>query len=274
MTIRFASQTYSWQMSGDWHGRLDEIAKVVAENDFSGIEFEVVMADGFETADRVSALLAETGLELAAITLVLPWRESEESAAERAEADRVIGVLESFPGAKLALVQTPFDEAPADRERAQDNLLACLAAVAGRAQAHGVSPTFHPNSPDGSIVRNSADYARVLPRLAPGLGWTPDTGHLVLGGMDVLEMIRRYRDRVDHIHLKDADSSVGWVPNGTGIIDMAGAVQLLVDTGYEGWVVVEDESPQAERDPNHAAADNRDYVRRVLQPITEREAMQ
>jgi len=269
MTIRFASQTYSWQMSGNWFGRLGEIAQVVGRSGFEGIEFEVVMADGYATADEVSRLLDETGLSLAAITLVLPWRHAEEASEERAEADRVIEVVRHFPGAKLALVQVPFDAAPADRASAQDRLLACLRAVTQRALDAGVSPTYHPNSPGGSIVRDINDYERVLPLLPSGLGWTPDTGHIYMGGMDCVETIRRFRDLVDHIHLKDADADGHWVPNGTGVIDMAGAVQLLAETGYAGWVVVEDESPEAERDPHATAQANRAYVRDVLEPITE-----
>src|SRR5690349_9256628 len=109
MTIRFASQTYSWQMSGNWLGRLGEIAEVVGRSGFEGIEFEVVMADGYATADEVSRLLDETRLSLAAITLVLPWRHAEETSEERAEADRIIEVVRHFPGAKLALVQVPFE---------------------------------------------------------------------------------------------------------------------------------------------------------------------
>jgi inosose dehydratase len=270
MMIDFASQTYSWQMSGRWAGRLGEIAEVVGSSGFAGIEFEVVMSGGYETAERVEALLAANGLALAALTLVLPWRNPEETAEEVAEADRVIEIVRHFPGAKLVLVQVPFDAPPADRETAQDHLLGCLSGLAARAVAAGVSPTFHPNSPRGSIVRTRSDYERVLPLLPSGLGWTPDTGHLAVGGMDSVEMIRLYRPLVDHIHLKDADDAGNWAQNGSGSIDMAGAVALLAQTGYTGWVVVEDESPEAEADPNSAAVANGRFVRDVLTPLTSR----
>lgn len=268
MSMPFASQTYSWQMSGAWGGRLGEIAEVIARAGFAGIEFEVVMSGGYETAEDVGRLLDGTALELAALTLVLPWRAAEETDDERAEADRVIEVVRHFPAAKLVLVQVPFEAPPPDRARAQDDLLACLAAVTSRARAAGVSPTFHPNSPSGSIVRTREDYDRVLPRLPEGLGWTPDVGHIFVGGMDPVEIITAYRDLVDHIHLKDAARSGGWMQNGTGDIDMAAAVDLLARTGYTGWVVVEEESPEAERDPDSAALANGVYVRSVLEPLT------
>jgi len=264
--IRFASQTYSWQMSGKWNARLDEICDRVASAGFLGIEPEVVMTDGFRTREGLSALLESTGLQLAALTLVLDWFSPTETFREAAEADRVIDVARGFPGSKLVLVQMPRSGRP-DRTVAQDNLLSCLRSVSQRAADAGVSATFHPNSPPDSIVRDPEDYARVLPMLPRALGWTPDTGHLAVGGMDPIAMIREYRELVDHIHFKDVDEAHNWVPNGTGVVDMPGVTRLLADTGYTGWIVVEDESPTAEEDPMSAADANGAFVDRLLRPL-------
>lgn len=267
--VRFASQTYSWQMSGNWAGRLNEIVRTVAASGFEGIEPEVCMTGGYETATQLRGLLLEHGVELAALTLVLDWQHPGETASERQEADRVIEVLRHFPGARLVLVQSPSDRWT-DRALAQDNLLTCLTAVAHRAADAGLTATFHPNSPRASIVRERSDYDRVLPRLPSVLGWTPDTGHLAVGGMDPLELIGEYRELINHVHLKDADRDGRWTPNGTGSIAMDRCVALLAATGYEGWVVLEDESPQAEADPAAAAVANREYVRTRLAPIISR----
>jgi len=264
MTIDFASQTYSWQMSGKWGGRLGEIAEVVAMSGFTGIEFEVVMSGGYESSADVARLLEKNGLRLAALTLVLDWRQAQETESEYAEADRVIEIVSHFAGSKLNLVPMPFAVPPTDRLLAQNHLLACLTGITERAVAAGVSPTFHPNSPRGSIVRVRDDYERVIPLLPEGLGWTPDTGHLAVGGMDPVEIIRQFRDRVNHVHLKDADASGHWVQNGSGAIDMPGVVAYLAQTGYSGWIVVEDESPEAEQDPHAAASANGEYIRSVL----------
>jgi inosose dehydratase len=85
--------------------------------------------------------------------------------------------------------------------------------------------------------------------------------------MDPLDVIRRYRDRVDHIHFKDMNSRGDWVPTGDGIIDFPGIARYLSDTGYRGWIVLEDESPQAESRPDEAARRNGDYVARTLRPF-------
>ena len=264
--VKFASQTYSWQMSGKWFGKLEEIVESVRTSGFQGIEPEVCMTSGFESPQLLENLLIGNNVELAALTLVLDWQHSLETPEEKLEADRVIKVLKNFPGTKLVLVQMP-SRLWIDRNVAQDNLLKCLNAIVRRASEFNITVTYHPNSPAESIVRTSEDYEKILTQLPPNLGWTPDTGHLFVGGMNPVEMIRNYRELVNHIHLKDADLSGSWVPNGKGCIDLVGSIAELAKTDYAGWVVLEDESPEAEVDPMDAARANGKYFRENLSPL-------
>ena len=54
---------------------------------------------------------------------------------------------------------------------------------------------------------------------------------------------------------------------GAGIIDFPGIVAMLKDTGYTGWIMIEEESPEAEVDPNTATIKNGEYLQRSLLPI-------
>jgi inosose dehydratase len=266
--IRFGCQTYSWQMPGDaFKGRLDHMASVTSESGFAGIEPEVVMLGEYADPGRAAAVLEESGLELAALAYAADWRGPRETSAEREEADRVVAFLQRFPGAVLVLVQLPGRDRANLRER-QDNAIACIDAVARRAGAAGVHPTVHPNSPEGSIFRTAEDYELLLDRLdAEVVGFTPDAGHIAAGGMDALEVIKRHRDRVDHVHLKDIDENGRWAATGDGVLDFPGIVSHLRDTGYAGWIVLEDESPSVEDDPDLGARRNGAYARSVLAPL-------
>ena len=265
-SVRFASQTYSWQMSGNWFGKLNEIVDSVRTSGFDGIEPEVCMTGGFESSPSLENLLHHNSIELAALTLVLDWQHPTETLEERLEADRVIDILRKFPSTKLVLVQMP-SRLWKDKAIAQENLLKCLKSVSNRAAEFNIEVTFHPNSPAESLVRTSEDYEKILNRLPSNLGWTPDTGHLFVGGMNPVEMITSFRNLVNHIHLKDADLSGSWVPNGDGSIDLVGCVAVLAQTNYTGWIVLEDESPQAEIDPMGAAAANGKYFAERLLPL-------
>ncbi len=266
--IRFGCQTYSWQMSGDtYRGRIRHMAGVAAAAGFDGIEPEVVMLGQHCEPAAMTPILSETGLQLASIVLVEDWAEPGETGAERSNADHFIDYLRQFPAAVLVLCQLPGRDRDRLAER-QRNLLACVNAIGQRAADQGVRCTFHPNSPAGSVFRTAADYEVLLGGLAGTVGFTADVGHIASGGMDLLGTLRAYRDRLDHIHFKDIDSRGRWVATGTGIIDFPGLTSYLRDTSFAGWIVLEDESPDAERDPDEATHRNGRYVASRLRPLT------
>jgi len=265
--MRFACQTYSWQMTVDtYRGRLDHMISVSAEAGFTGFEPEVVMLGDDWTASGLRSPLAEHGVHLAALCLVEAWSGPRETAMEAAEADKVIETVAGIDGAVINICQYPGPDRARLRAR-QDNLLSCVDAVSARAAAAGVHCTFHPNSPAGSVFRIDADYAYLLANLPERIGFTPDLGHIAKGGMDPLEVVRRHRDRVDHVHVKDMHADGSWARTGEGIIDIPAVAKFLADTDFAGWIVLEDESPEAEVNPDLAVTRNGAYVRDALEPV-------
>jgi inosose dehydratase len=267
--IRIACQTYSWQMTiGAYRGRVGHIARIAAEAGFAGIEPEVVMlGDGWSAA----ALLAELdrhGISLAALCLVERWSGSRETEREARAADQAIEAVALSPGTVLNLCQDPGADRTSLAER-QRNALGCLSAVSARAADRGVHCTFHPNSPAGSVFRTAADYEVLLDGLPDRIGFTPDLGHIVKGGMDPLEVLKRYLDRIDHVHYKDISPAGDWAPTGEGVIDFPQITGYLARMGYTGWIVMEDESPEAAADPDGAARRNAEYARTTLLPVIE-----
>ena len=262
--IGFACQTYSWQMSLDrYQDQFGTVASEVAGAGFGAIETEVVMLGDFFDPERLQELLDGLGLTLAALTLVAPWSSPVETPEERDLADRAIEVVRTFPGAKLNLCQDPVGSR--DNLRAsQDACLSCVDAIASRGSAAGVSSTFHPNSPPASKFRTAEDYAYLLAHLPDGVGFTPDLGHVTKGGMDALEVVKTYRRFIDHVHVKDMAADGTWVATGEGTVPVVAVIDYLRATGFEGWVVMEDESATAEARPDQAAARNHDYVAEVL----------
>jgi len=262
--IGFACQTYSWQMALErYRGQFDTVASEVSAAGFRAIEPEVVMLGEFFEAPRLHELLAEKDLQLAAITLVAAWERDEETSVEREIADATIELVRTFPGTKLNLCQ----DAGGSREglqAKQEACLLCLGAIARRAAMKGVKATFHPNSPETSKFRTKSDYEFLLSNFPSQLGFTPDLGHIAKGGMDPLEIVKRFRDIVEHVHVKDMDAVGVWAPIGSGIVPAAAVIEYLNRTGFRGWVVMEDESPEAAEWPAAAAVRNYTYVRELI----------
>ena len=108
------------------------------------------------------------------------------------------------------------------------------------------------------------------------IGLCLDTGHLLLGGGDPVQALRDWGSRINQVHLKDADRSIMtaivrdeapvtdiWAREafpvlGAGDLDVDGVLAGLAGIGYEGWMVVEQDSlPRTKARFERAAADQR-----------------
>ena len=106
-----------------------------------------------------------------------------------------------------------------------------------------------------------------------------DSGHLTFAGIDPLPILKKYIGRIRHIHLKDVRLPIreraereGWsfltavrggvftVP-GDGDVDFAPLFDVIEESGYEGWVVVEAEQDPALANPFEYAKMARAYIR-------------
>ena len=54
---------------------------------------------------------------------------------------------------------------------------------------------------------------------------------------------------------------------GEGSIDFEGVTRFLMDTGYDGWLIVEDESAEAEIDPDGVTKTDGVYLRNRIAPL-------
>jgi inosose dehydratase len=265
---RFGCQTYSWQMSGEtYRGRVPNILDVVARAGMNGLEAETCMlGDYYDDPEAMARELSARGVELTGVCLVADWLSPRETAQERADADRLMAYLSHFPGAMVYLGQMPGSDRGNLAER-QRNALACMHEVARRAVDAGLDCAFHPNSPAGSIFRTREDYATLIDGLDEKLvGFAPDAGHIAKGGMDPVEIFSTYRPLIRHVHFKDIDEDGTWVEMGRGVIDFPAIVSHLAGTGYDGWIMIEDESARAERDPDAVTLENGEYIREALLP--------
>jgi inosose dehydratase len=135
-------------------------------------------------------------------------------------------------------------------------LLATLRELQRVAADHGLIPTLHPHV--GTAIEDRASVLRLLD--GSDVLLCLDTGHLLIGGMQPLELVELAADRIAHVHLKDVRTSVAatvsagdssyieavraglYAPLGDGDLDIAAVVRALEDAGYRGWYVLEQDS--------------------------------
>ena len=194
------------------------------------------------------------------------WNYPEETAEEKEAAERAIQLLKRFPSAVFCTVQMPTGRH--DLEQRRDNLVANVNAVSRRAADAGLTCSFHPNSPETSINRTEEDYSAIIERLDSSVtGWTPDVGHIINGGMDPLTKMKEYAELINHVHYKDWDGNPEFALMGEGKVDLVGVTQWLHQQKYEGWVICEDEAPQAVDDPDGVTLHDGKWIAETLLPI-------
>ena len=64
------------------------------------------------------------------------------------------------------------------------------------------------------------------------------------GGMDALEILKLSRHKIRHVHFKDRIAQDQWAVMGEGCIDYPAIIRYLEQTGYGGWIMVEDRIAQ------------------------------
>jgi len=149
-----------------------------------------------------------------------------------------------------------YDSRPVLDDGQWATLLANLDRLAGIVAARGLLAVLHPHV--GTMVETRSDVDRVL--AGSTIALCLDTGHLLIGGTDPLELAKAVPNRIAHTHLKDVDARLAakvqsgeltytdavkagmYTPLGTGDVDIAGIVSVLRDNGFDGWFVLEQDT--------------------------------
>ncbi len=136
-------------------------------------------------------------------------------------------------------------------------LVTALHTIGRGCRDFGITACYHPHS--GTMVETAAQLERFCAETDPSLiALAPDVAHLVRGGADPVETIRRYSDRIQYVHLKDIKDDE-FVELGEGTVDLPGVVATLKDIGFSGWAVVE--LDDTTRTPLESAAISYRYLR-------------
>ncbi len=259
--MKIAGAPISWgvcEVPG-WGYQL-ESERVLAEMRVAGLTATELGPDGFLPTDTTELVELLDGYGLSCVGGFVPVVLFR---ADHDPADDLAGPLESLVAAGAGVVVLAaatgadgYDERPELDENQWATLLSNLDRLAQIAAGRGLRAVLHPHV--GTMVENRAEVDRVL--AGSRIPLCLDTGHLLIGGTDPLELTRQVPDRIEHAHLKDVDAALAakvqsgeltytqavaagmYVPLGAGDVDIAAIVKTLEDNGYDGWYVMEQDT--------------------------------
>jgi inosose dehydratase len=294
--MRVANAPCSWGvLEFDWAGPAPSFGRVLDEMSATGYAGTELGDWGFLPTEpgALKTELERRNLELLGAFVPVPLANAgalEEGAATAVRVGRLMSaVRERTPFVVLA------DDTARDPERTRlagrigpehgldehrwDTLARGANLIARRvAEETGLRTVFHHHC--ATFVETATEIDRLMRGTDPGLvGLCLDTGHAAFGGGDPATIISRWRDRIWHVHLKDCDPAVRaraaeeqwdyqqsvsagvFCEIGRGTVDFPAVLKLLRGTGYDGWLVVEQDVLPSMGTPAESAARNRNYLR-------------
>ena len=128
----------------------------------------------------------------------------------------------------------------------------------------GIKVAIHTHGPDGAPFPNIQKVAEIFKDPSLGVGCCMDLGHSVRMGEDIVKDIKKYKDWIYDIHIKDetAPSKQGktW-EMGRGVIDFRPIMKVLRQIKYKGVVSLEFEKNGD--NPHPGIAESIGYLRGV-----------
>ena len=278
--IRFGTNPIAWANDDDQslgaHIPTDRILREAAEIGFDGIE------NGHRWPDDPEALRQLLGGH--GLAFISGWYSlnllTQPVAAEKAAIQRHLDKLKhngcavcivcetsnSIQGRDVALSQSPVLTAAAMRDFG-----AKVEELAEFTAAQGITLAYHHHM--GTVVETPEEIDGFMAATGPATKLLFDAGHCYFGGhgADPAPVLRRYADRVAHVHAKNVRPEVMAKVRDTGVsfmdgvragvftvpgdpeggVDFAPLLRILKDSGYGGWIVIEAEQDPEERDPVH-----------------------
>jgi inosose dehydratase len=276
--LKIAAAPISWgvcEVPG-W-GRMLDSDKVLGDMAGLGLVATELGPPGYlpEQPAELRGLLDRYGLRLVGGFLAVVLHDADQTWSTMDDAGEVAELLAAAGAEVLVLAAatglTGYDARPALPDEQWRTLVQTAGRIRDLAAGHGLRTVLHPHV--GTHVETAAEVERFL--ADSDLELCLDTGHLLIGGTDPVELARRHPHRIGHVHLKDVRAAIAqvvragqisythavgsglYVPLGDGDVDVPTLVGVLHDAGYTGWYVLEQDTVLSQQSGDQKAEDDR-----------------
>lgn len=275
----------------------DDMPELGAENTFEQCVSEMALAGftGSEVGNKYpkDTVVLKKALELRGMEIASAWFSSFLTTKPLQETVDAFIKHRDFlhaMGAKVIVVaeqghsiqgmmDTPvFDKKPYFTHEEWSKLAEGLNKLGELAKEKGMKVVYHHHM--GTGVQTTSEIDKLMEMTDPNLVYLLfDTGHLTFSGEDSMAILKKYVNRIKHVHLKDVRAEVvhrvkeekmsflqavkagAFTVPGDGNIDFEPLFRVLADNSYEGYLLVEAEQDPAKANPLEYAIKARKYIK-------------
>jgi sugar phosphate isomerase/epimerase len=243
---------------------LDQIFSDMSFAGVDGIELMHTALRPSSAVERISGLSKKYRLPVIGTSFDGAMWDSQRHQAVLEDAELVISRLAELGGKTLG---TSVGKAPVGLKTpaqldAQAELLRKIMAVCN---AHGVVLNLHNHTYE--VENGEYDLKGTLSRI-PGVKLGPDLNWLLRAGVDPVDFIKRYGDRIVFLHLRDQKADGTWSEAmGEGTTNYSAIGQALRDIHFSGTAVIELAHPDGfklTRPLRESLKISREYVRKTM----------
>lgn len=286
--IRYACAPIAWTN--------DDLPELGSNNSFEQCISEMALAgyEGTEIGNKyprdpevLKSYLEPRGLSVASAWFSLyltsePYEVTEEAFIKHRDflyemGAKVIVVSEQGNSIQGKLDKALFKEKPVFTEEEWKLMIEGLEKLGKLAHEKDMEIVYHHHM--GTGVQTTEEIDELMERTnKDNVSLLFDTGHLVVSGENPIEIFKKYEDRIKHIHFKDVRQEITeavdkdnqcfldgvrkgmFTVPGDGVIDFEPILNLIYQSNYSGWIVVEAEQDPSLANPFIYAKKAKDYM--------------
>lgn len=241
------------------NGSMETAVRDIAAAGYEGTEmFDGNLVEYADRPEELRGLLSESGVKLVSVYSGANFIFADVLPEELHRINRAAELAATF-GAERLVVGGGARRAAGTTDEDYTLLARGLDQVTDIAESFGLTASYHPHL--STIVESPSELERLMD--STRIGFCPDTAHLAAGGGDPAAVIRKYPDRIRHVHLKDFRADpFQFLPLGEGDLDFPDIIRAVKESGYDSWLMVELDNYAG--DPRAAAEISKKYLDKLL----------
>lgn len=259
-----ATQMYVWSQVYGQQDYFKKALKDISLAGYDGIEANLSLASTEEKTAELGELLQKNSLKLASLYHGGVYHEEDAAKQTLKETTKFAKFAKSIECPAIDVNPASTGKEKTDEElkiqaKYLEKMGKILKDMGMEFYCHNHTPEIKSNARE---LRSICDFTdKRFVNLCLDIHW------VLRGGVDPLELMKEYPERLKSLHLRNSSDGVWMEDFGDGDIDYLAVKEILEKADYEGWLIVElayEKDTKITRDLAENSRLSREYVQKIF----------